>query len=151
MARTTSGKDSGRSTAKPAPKLLSGGNPQIPKSFGEAPVRAYLDAVPGWKQEICRRLDALIVAAVPQVRKAVKWNTPLYGSPQEEGTWFTGIHCFTSFVRVTFFRGAELDPLPPGPSRVKDTRYLDLPEGAFDEAQLSAWVKQASALPGERM
>jgi hypothetical protein len=131
------------------PRLLSGGNPQIPKGDGDAPVQAYLDAMPGWKQDIGRRLDMLIVQAVPGAVKAIKWNTPFYGL-QGEG-WFVAFHCFTKFVRVTFFRGGQLKPIPPGPSKIKDTRYLDIYEGAFEESQFTKWVKQASKLPGERL
>ena len=131
------------------PVLLSGGNPQIAKGFGDAPVQAYLDAVPGWKQDICRRLDALIVATVPGVSKAVKWNTPLYGV--EEGRWFAGMHCYAQFVRVTFFKGTEIDPVPAGPSKIANVRYHDIREGQFDEAQLTDWMTQAAALPGEKM
>lgn len=148
--------------AKPAPKaaagsrkpakpvLLSGGNPQIPKGDGDGPVQAYIAAMPGWKRAIGRRLDALITRTLPKVRKAVKWNSPFYGA-DEEG-WFLSYHCFTKYVKVAFFRGAALDPLPPGGSRQKDVRYLDIHEDdAFDEAQFTDWVKQASRLPGERM
>lgn len=132
------------------PTLLSGGNPQIPKGYGDAPVQAYLAAMPGWKQTVGRRLDALIVRTVPGVRKAVKWNTPLYGV--EEGKWFLSYHCFDRYVKVAFFRGALLRPPPPGPSKSKDVRYLDIHEDdEFDETQLADWVKQASRLPGEKM
>lgn len=132
------------------PKLLSGGNPQIAKGYGDAPVQAYIDAMPGWKSELGRRLDALIVAAVPNVQKAVKWNSPLYGV--EEGTWFLGIHCFTKYIKVAFFRGASLRPVPTGKSKQKEVRYLDIYEDeSLDEAQLADWVKQASELPGEKM
>jgi len=146
----------GPSAAKPtkAPKgeqgpvvLLSGGNPQIAKADGDAPVQAYISAMPGWKRDVGKRLDALIVGAVPNVRKAVKWNSPLYGI--EGQGWFLGIHVFTHYVKVTFFRGSGLRPLPPGPSKDKNTRYLDIHEGEeLDEAQVAAWVKQAAALPG---
>jgi hypothetical protein len=133
------------------PVLLSGGNPQIPKGEGDAPVQAYLAAMPGWKQGIGRRLDELIVAAVPGVRKAVKWNSPFYGAPGQEG-WFLSFHCFEKYVKVTFFRGQSLLPVPPGESKSQDTRYLDIREDApLDEAQLIAWIKQASKLPGEKM
>ncbi len=132
------------------PRLLAGGNPRIAKGYGEASVEAYIAAMPGWKREVGRRLDALIVAAVPGVRKAVKWNSPLYGI--EGRDWFLGIHCFTNYVKVAFFRGASLRPVPPGESKSKDTRYLDIREhDQFDEAQFVAWVKQASQLPGQRM
>ena len=131
------------------PVLLSGDNPQIPKGFGEAPVAAYIDAVPGWKQDVCRRLDALIVKMVPGVKKAVKWNTPLYAV--EEGHWFTSMHCYKTFVRVTFFQGTQMTPVPAGPSKIGNVRYHDIREGAFDDAQLTDWIKQAAALPGEKM
>ena len=134
--------------AKPA--LLAGGNPQIAKADGDAPVQAYIAAMPGWKRDVGRRLDALIVGAVPGVRKAVKWNTPFYGI--EGQGWFLGFHCITKYVKVAFFRGTSLRPVPPGESKSKDTRYLDIREDdQLDEAQLAAWVKQASQLPGERM
>ncbi len=141
-----------RALAKPAsaqPKLLSGGNPQIAKGYGDAPVQAYIAAMPGWKREIGKRLDALIVRAVPGVAKAVKWNSPFYGV--EEGVWFLSFHCFDRYVKVAFFRGTSLRPLPPGESKQKEVRYLDIYEGAFDEGRFVAWVKQASKLPGERM
>src|SRR5882724_5079666 len=132
------------------PTLLAGGNPQIAKADGEAPVQAYIAAMPGWKRDVGRRLDALIVRTVRGVRKAVKWNSPLYGV--EGQGWFLGIHCFTNYVKVAFFRGTSLRPVPPGASKSKDTRYLDIHEDdQLDEAQLAAWVKQASRLPGERM
>ncbi len=126
---------------------LSGGNPQIAKGDGDAPVQAYIAAMPGWKRDLGKRLDALIVRTVPDVRKAVKWNSPLYGVAGQG--WFLALHVFTHYVKVTFFRGASLRPLPPGPSKVKDTRYLDIREGdALDEKQMERWVKQAAALPG---
>jgi hypothetical protein len=132
------------------PALLSGGNPQIAKAYGDAPVQAYIAAMPGWKSDVGRRLDALIVRTVPNVFKAVKWNSPLYGI--EGQGWFLGIHCFTKYIKVAFFRGASLRPLPPGESKQKEVRYLDIYEDApLDEAQFAAWVKQASELPGERM
>jgi hypothetical protein len=127
--------------------LLSGGNPQIAKGDGDAPVQAYIAALPGWKGDVGRWLDALIVRHVPHVRKAVKWNSPLYGL--EGRGWFLGVHSFTHYVKVSFFRGASLRPVPPGPSKNKDTRYLDIREGdEVDEAQLAKWLKQAAALPG---
>ena len=132
------------------PKLLSGGNPQIAKGDGDAPVQAYLDAVPGWKQAVCRRLDALIARAVPGVRKAVKWNSPFYGAPDQDG-WFLSFHVFSKYVKVTFFRGTSLDPVPAGKSKHPEVRYLDVHEGGLDEKQFAAWVKQASKLPGEKM
>jgi hypothetical protein len=132
------------------PNLLAGGNPQIAKGDGNVPVQAYIAAMPGWKNDVGRRLDALIERTVPGVRKAVKWNSPLYGV--EGQGWFLGIHCFTNYVKVAFFRGTSLRPVPPGESKSKDTRYLDIHEDdQLDEAQLAAWVKQASSLPGERM
>ena len=131
-------------------KLLSGGNPQIAKAYGDAPVQAYIAAMPGWKQDVGRRLDEIIERAVPDVRKAVKWNSPFYGV--EDQVWFLSFHCFAKYVKVAFFRGASLRPLPPGESKQKDVRYLDVREDdQFDEAQFAAWVKQASRLPGERM
>lgn len=133
------------------PVLLSGGNPQIAKGHGEAPVQAYIAAMPGWKSALGARLDALIGAAVPDVRKAVKWNSPFYGVADESRGWFLSFHCFTRYVKVTFFRGAALDPPPPGRSKYENIRYLDIHEGPFDEAQFTAWVKQAAALPGETM
>ncbi|MDI1267508.1 MAG: DUF1801 domain-containing protein [Polaromonas sp.] len=138
--------------AKPAkPVLLSGGNPQIAKGEGDAPVQAYIAAMPGWKQGVGRRLDELVVAAVPGVRKAVKWNSPFYGAPGQEG-WFLSFHFFTKYVKGTFFRGQSLSPVPPGESKSQDTRYLDIREDVeLDEAQLSAWIKQASKRPGEKM
>jgi hypothetical protein len=127
--------------------LLSGGNPQITKADGEAPVQAYIAAMPGWKSDLGKRLDALIMRNVPDVRKAVKWNSPFYGV--EGRGWFLGLHCFSKYVKVAFFRGASLRPLPPGPSKDKDTRYIDIYEGdELDEALLGSWVKQAAALPG---
>lgn len=144
-----------KSSAKPLPKasgetvLLSGGNPQIAKGYGDAPVQAYIAAMPGWKQDIGRRIDAAIERAVPDVRKAVKWNSPFYGL--EDDCWFLSLHCFTKYVKVTFFRGSSLEPAPSGKSKYPDVRYLDIHEGAFDEAQFADWVKQASRLPGERM
>ena len=128
-------------------KLLSGGNPQIAKADGNAPVRAYIAAMPGWKRSVGKRLDALIVRSVPNVRKAVKWNSPFYGL-EGEG-WFLSFHTFTHYVKVAFFREASLRPLPPGASKSKNTRYLDIREGdELDEAQLAAWMKQAAALHG---
>ena len=131
------------------PILLSGGNPQIAKGYGDAPVQAYIAAMPGWKSDVGRRLDALIVRAVPGVRKAVKWNSPFYGV--EDHAWFLSFHVFAQYIKVAFFRGASLRPLPPGTSKQKDVRYLDIYEDQLDERQFVAWVKQASKLPGERM
>jgi hypothetical protein len=129
------------------PTLLAGGNPQIAKADGDAPVQAYIAAMPGWKRDVGRRLDALIVRTVPGVRKAVKWNSPLYGI--EGQGWFLGFHCFTKYVKVAFFRGASLRPVPPGESKNKDTRYLDIHEDdKLDEAQMATWIRHAAALPG---
>jgi hypothetical protein len=140
-------KSSARKAAEP--RLLSGGNPQIAKGYGNAPVQAYIAAMPGWKRDVGRRLDAIIARTVPGVKKGVKWNSPFYGV--DEGVWFLSFHCFARYVKVAFFRGASLSPVPPGASRHKDVRYLDIHEGQLDEAQLAAWVKQASRSPGERM
>jgi hypothetical protein len=135
-----------RKGGKPA-AVLSGGNPRIAKADGEAPVRAYFAAMPGWKRDVGRRLDALIVRNVPDVRKAVKWNSPLYGI--EGQGWFLAVHTFTHYVKVAFFRGASLRPVPPGASKSKETRYIDIHEGDdLDETRMAAWVKQAAALPG---
>ncbi len=132
------------------PKLLSGGNPQIAKGYGDAPVQAYIAAMPDWKGEVGRRLNALIEKAVPGVNKAVKWNSPLYGLGEQ--TWFLSFHCFDRYVKVAFFRGAALNPPPPVASKQKDVRYFHIHEGDdINEPQLAAWVKQASQLPGERM
>lgn len=129
------------------PKLLSGGNPQIPKGDGDAPVQAFIAAMPEWKQSIGRRIDDLIVEIVPEVRKAVRWNTPFYGL--EGNGWFLGFHCFTKYVKVSFLNGGELDPPPPESSKDASTRYLHIFEhGIDDEAQLRDWVTQAAALPG---
>ena len=134
---------------RPKPKLLSGGNPQIAKAYGDAPVQAYIGAMPGWKRDVGRRLDAIIRCRVPSVCKAVKWNSPLYGVA--EGVWFLSFHCYAKFVRVAFFRGADLRPMPDGASKQKRVRYFDIHENAFDEAQFAAWVKQAARLPGQKM
>ena len=129
------------------PRLLAGGNPQIAKGDGAAPVKAYIAAIPGWKRDVARRLDALVVRSVPGVRKAVKWNSPFYGV--EDKGWFISFHCYTKYVKVTFFKGASLRPLPPGESRQKDVRHLDVYEDQpLDEKQFAAWVKQAGKLPG---
>lgn len=132
------------------PKLLSGGNPQIAKGYGDAPVQAYIAAMPGWKQELGRRLDEIIVRTLPGVNKAVKWNSPFYGV--EENEWFLSFHCFAKYVKVAFFRGASLHPIPPGVSKQKEVRYFDIREDdELGEKQFASWVKQASKLPGERM
>jgi hypothetical protein len=134
-----------RSARKPA--LLSGGNPQIAKGDGNAPVRAYIAAIPGWKRDVGRRLDALIVRTVPGVRKAVKWNSPFYGI--EGQGWFVTFHCYNHYVKVAFFRGALLSPRVPGESKQKDVRYLDIhADDPFDEKLLASWIRQASKLPG---
>jgi hypothetical protein len=135
--------------AKPA-KLLSGGNPQIAKGDGDASVQAYIAAMPGWKRDVGRRLDELIASTVPGVHKAVKWNTPFYGV--EGQGWFLGFHCITKYVKVAFFRGTSLRPLPPVESKQKEARYLHIYEDdQIDEVQFANWVKQASQLAGERM
>ena len=127
--------------------LLSGGNPQIAKGDGDAPVQAYITAMPGWKRDLGKRLDALIVRTVPNVRKAVKWNSPFYGI--EGQGWFLSFHVFSRYVKVTFFRGASLRPVPPGPSKHADVRYVDIHEDdELDEAQMANWAKQAAALSG---
>jgi hypothetical protein len=128
-------------------KYLSGGNPQIAKAEGDAPVQAYIAGMPGWKRDLGKRLDTLIVRNVPKVRKAVKWNSPFYGI--EDRGWFLSFHVFTHYLKVTFFRGASLRPLPPGASKQKDERYLDIRAGdQLDEVRMAAWLKQAAALPG---
>jgi hypothetical protein len=137
---------------KPAtaqPVLLSGGNPQIAKGYGDAPVQAYIAAMPDWKSDIGRLLDAIIERTVPSVRKAVKWNSPFYGV--EDNVWFLSFHVFARYVKVTFFRGTSLNPVPPGKSKHPEVRYLDIYEDQLDEAQFADWVKQASQLPGERL
>jgi len=129
------------------PVLLSGGNPQIAKGDGDAPVQAYIAAMPGWKSDVGRRLDALIVRTLPHVRKAVKWNSPFYGV--EGNGWFLSFHCVTRYVKVAFFNGASLEPLPPGESKQKDVRYLHIHEGdTIDEARIGDWIRQASTLQG---
>lgn len=150
-AKSSAAKTTTRTAAtKRDPVLLSGGNPQIPKGEGDAPVRAYLAAIPGWKQEVARRVDALIARAVPEVHKAVKWNSPFYGVAGGEG-WFLSFHCFDRYLKVAFFRGTALNPMPPVASKVAHTRYLHVGEDDLDEAQFLDWVRQASRLPGERM
>jgi hypothetical protein len=132
------------------PKLLSGDNPQIPKAQGDEPVQAYIDAIPGWKQDVARRLDELIVKAVPGVRKAVKWNSPFYGAEGRED-WFLSLHCFTNYVKVTFLNGTALKPLPPSESKHEKVRYLDVHEDELDESQFTDWVKQAGGMPGDKL
>jgi hypothetical protein len=160
LASKTSGTPAKKSAKprKPLPKpkpgevvLLSGGNPQIAKGEGDAPVQAYIAAMPGWKRDVGRRLDALIVRTVPGVRKAVKWNSPFYGTGPEDNGWFVSFHCFAKYIKVTFFRGTSLTPVPAGASKHPEVRYLDVCEGALEEAQFVDWVKQASKLPGEKM
>jgi hypothetical protein len=157
MARKSSAK-TGEEAAKPRKRkpqpgevvLLSGGNPQIAKGYGDAPVKAYIAAMPGWKSTMGRRLDALIERTIPGVSKAVKWNSPFYGV--EQGRWFLGLHCMTKYIKVGFFDGASLDPPPSGISKQKKVRYLDIYEDdEFDETQFADWVKQAGQLPGEKM
>lgn len=133
------------SNAKPV-RLLSGGNPQIAKADGDAPVQAYIAAMPGWKSELGRRLDALITQTVPEVRKAVRWNSPFYGV--EGQGWFLSYHVFARYVKVTFLQGASLDPVPPGSGKDKDARWLDIYEDGFEEAQMAEWIRQAAAIPG---
>jgi hypothetical protein len=153
---TTAGKTSRKSAKvgkRPAkrvparPALLAGGNPQIAKADGDAPVQTYIAAMPGWKRNVGRRLDALIARTVPGVHKAVKWNSPFYGV--ENRGWFLSFHTYTNYVKVAFFRGTSLRPVPPGKSKHNEVRYLDIREkDHIDEAQLASWVQQASALPG---
>ncbi|MGB3874444.1 MAG: DUF1801 domain-containing protein [Shinella zoogloeoides] len=138
----------GEKTDKPV--LLSGGNPQIAKGYGDGPIQAYIAAMPGWKSDVGRRLDALIEEIVPDVHKAVKWNSPLYGI--EGDGWFLSYHCFAKYIKLTFFRGTSLDPVPPVVSKTAETRYFHIHEGeALDEGLLAGWIRQASRLPGERM
>jgi hypothetical protein len=144
-SRKAAAKSPSRKLAKP--KLLSGGNPQIAKSDGDAPVEAYLAAMPGWKQDVGRRLDALIVRTVPGVRKAVRWNTPFYGT--ESNGWFLGFHCITKYIKVAFFNGTSLRPVPPVESKHATTRYFHIHEhDQLDEKLLASWIAQASKLPG---
>ena len=153
MAIRTS-KTSAKVAKKAAPKrvatkpaLLAGGNPQIAKAYGDAPVQAYIATMPGWKSDVGRRLDALIVRTVPGVRKAVKWNSPFYGV--EGQGWFLSFHTFTNYVKVAFFRGTSLRPVPPGESKNKEVRYVDIREhDVLDEALMATWIRQAAALPG---
>jgi hypothetical protein len=152
MAIKNTKKRATKPTPKPAPGrpvLLSGGNPQIAKGYGDEPVQAYIAAMPDWKRDVGRRLDAIIARTVSGVRKAVKWNSPFYGI--EDDSWFLSFHVFAKYVKVTFFRGSSLRPAPAGRSKYPDVRYVDIREGELDEAQFATWVKQASNLPGERM
>ena len=147
--RGTAKMDSGKAAGEPV--LLSGGNPQIPKGEGDAPIQAYIAAMPGWKRAVGRRLDAIITKALPDVRKAVKWNSPFYGAADQEG-WFLSFHVFTRYVKVTFFQGASLKPAPAVKSKYEAVRYFHIHEDdAIDEAQFADWVEQASRLPGEKM
>ena len=151
-ASTRAGTRAGSKADSKAKKvvLLSGGNPQIPKGDGDAPVQAYIAAMPGWKRDLGKRLDALVERTVPNVHKAVKWNSPFYGI--EGRGWFLSLHCFTKYVKLTFFRGRSLRPVPPGESKHNEVRYFDIREDEpLDEAQLTAWIKQASQLPGEKL
>jgi hypothetical protein len=142
-----SSKPQTKSSSQGKPRLLSGDNPQIAKADGDAPVQAYIAAIPGWKRDVAREVDALIARTVPAVHKAVKWNSPFYGI--EGQGWFLSFHCFTNYVKLTFFRGTSLRPMPPGESKQKDVRYLDIRENdAIDERQLADWIAQASRLPG---
>ena len=156
MAKRTTGrpaggaKKKGESGSDAPPRLLSGGNPQIPKGEGDGPVQAYIAAMPGWKRDVGRRLDALIVENVPGVHKAVKWNSPFYGV--DEGSWFLSFHCFTKYIKITFFRGTSLKPPPPEKSKHPEVRYFHVHEDEpWDEGRFVEWVRQASGLPGERM
>lgn len=152
MAKAPAKRKAAKAPAKrPAakPKLLTGGNPQIAKGYGEEPIRAYIDAMPGWKRDLGERIDAIITRAVPGVKKAVKWNSPFYGV--EDGLWFLSLHCYTNYVQVGFFRGTSLTPPPPKPSKHPEMRYYNILEGQLDEKQFTAWIKQASKLPGEKL
>jgi hypothetical protein len=147
VAKRRTAKKAARPRKAAKPVLLTGGNPQIAKADGDAPVQAYIAALPGWKRDVGRRLDAIITRAVPRVRKAVKWNSPFYGI--EGQGWFLGIHGFTKYVKVTFFRGSALRPLPPGESKHKDVRHFDIHENEpLDEGRFARWAKQASEVPG---
>lgn len=154
QTRITPGNAARTAVANPTssqPVLLSGGNPQIPKGYGDAPVQAYIAAMPGWKSALGQRLDAIIERVVPNVRKAVKWNSPFYGVADESQGWFLSVHVYTKYVQIAFLNGTSLQPPPPKPSKHERVRYLDIHEDDFDEAQFTNWVKQASKLPGERM
>ncbi|MBP7515627.1 MAG: DUF1801 domain-containing protein [Flavobacteriales bacterium] len=146
--KTVSVRSRDKSAGKSGPvKLLSGGNPQVAKGDGDGPVRSYIAAMPAWKRMIGEQLDAVITRAAPRVKKAVKWNSPFYGV--EGQGWFLSFHVFAKYVKVAFFKGSALKPLPPGESKQKDVRYLDIREGdEFDEQQFAKWVKQAAAIPG---
>ena len=147
MAGQTSNKPAKVAKKVAKPTLLTGGNPQIAKGEGDSPVQAYIEAMPDWKRDVGRRLDALIVRTVPRVRKAVKWNSPFYGV--EGQGWFLNFHVFTKYIKLAFFRGTSLRPLPPGESKHAEVRYVDIREDEeLDEAQLTTWIRQAAALPG---
>ncbi|GFE79349.1 histidine kinase [Steroidobacter agaridevorans] len=155
-AKAKSKKPAAGAKTKSAPKagdkvvLLSGGNPQIAKGYGDEPVQAYIAAMPGWKSALGKRIDTLVTRHVPKVHKAVKWNSPFYG--MEHDLWFLSFHCFNKYVKLTFFRGSSLKPPPPGLSKYPAVRYFDIREDDdLDEAQLTSWIKQAAALPGEKM
>jgi hypothetical protein len=151
LRRTRSGSETMVDKSPIKPVLLSGGNPQIAKGEGDAPVQAYVAAMPGWKRAVGQWLDATVTAALPGVRKAVKWNSPFYGAPNGEG-WIVSYHCFDKYVKVTFFRGASLDPPPPVASKQKDVRCFHIREGELlDEERFTDWVRQAGALPGETL
>lgn len=128
---------------------LSGGNPQIAKGHGDEVVQAFIKAMPGWARGVGADIDRVVSRVVPKAAKAVKWNTPMYGSG--DGTWFLAFHVYAKYVKVSFFRGAEMTPQPPVASKVKHVRYLHIGEGEFNEKQFVDWVKQASKLPGEKM
>lgn len=137
-------------SAMAEPVLLSGGNPQIAKGDGDAPVQAWIVASPGWKRDVARRIDQLVTAAVPDVRKAIKWNSPFYGAPGDPG-WFLSLHGYARYLKVAFFRGAELDPPPPVASKQPLVRYLHVGEDDLDDARFTAWVQQAAELPGDTL
>ncbi len=128
------------------PRLLSGGNPQIPKGDGDAPVQAYIAAMPGWKSGAGRRIDDIVTRNVPNLRKAVRWNSPFYGVYGQG--WFASFHVFACYIKVTFFQGASLRPLPPGSGKDPDARWIDVYEGELDEERMAEWIRQAAALPG---
>ena len=148
MKKSSAKKSAAKRVAAKAPRvrLLSGGNPQVAKADGDAPVQQYIAAMPEWKSAVGRKLDRIITRTVPGVRKAVRWNTPLYGV--EDQGWFVGFHTFTKYVKVTFFKGMSLKPIPPGESKHKEVRYLDIREGELDEEQFTKWIRQAAAIPG---
>ena len=134
-----------RRSSRKKPALLAGGNPKVAKAEGNAPVKAYIAAIPGWKRSVGRRLDALVVRTIPGVRKAVKWNSPFYGI--EGQGWFLAFHVYTRYIKVTFFRGTSLRPVPPG-GKSKEGRWIDVHEDDLDEAQMAKWIRQAASIPG---